>query len=413
MPEKSSSAAVIPSDLKLNNRIQVLNVFKCGREYTANEVAEKIGLSRQTVMKAIQFFVDKGLLTPVGKGASTNVGGKKPVLFSLSSDKYLLCIEIWPEELNFILLDFRGAVIDRFTLKQPLLADVGRTMETVGGMAGQLLEQNHVDKTELYGVSISTPGIIDYKKGVLKYNSLCPTWGTDIPIVEMLQPYFWENTHIVMENVAKMTARSLLQDRDISKLRTLVVFSAWGLSGCLIDRGRIQNGKDSLIGEFGHMILDASDPERCGCGGRGCFERLVSSSRVRAEVEKRLKDYPDSMFRCISRDEMTVETVFELSARGDGLACAVAKDLAVFFAMALRNITLLYDPDLVVFQGDYAHADAVFRKELGRVLGEFQYYPEGGPFELSFDKRPIQELDLQGAYVFLLDRLFSDTSLYE
>ena len=142
MPEKSSSAAVIPSDLKLNNRIQVLNVFKCGREYTANEVAGKIGLSRQTVMKAIQFFVDKGLLTPAGKGASTNVGGKKPVLFSLSSDKYLLCIEIWPEELNFILLDFRGAVIDRFTLKQPLLADVGRTMETVGGMAGQLLEQN-------------------------------------------------------------------------------------------------------------------------------------------------------------------------------------------------------------------------------------------------------------------------------
>ena len=103
-----------------------------------------------------------------------------------------------------------------------------------------------------------------------------------------------------------------------------------GLSGCLIDRGRIQNGKDSLIGEFGHMILDASDPERCGCGGRGCFERLVSSSRVRAEVEKRLKDYPDSMFRCISRDEMTVETVFELSARGDGLAALLQRTWPVF-----------------------------------------------------------------------------------
>lgn len=413
MPPKSSAAAGIPADLKLNNRIQVLNVFKCGREYTANEVAAQIGLSRQTAMKAIQFFVDKGLLTPAGKGASTNVGGKKPALFSLASDKYLLCIEIWPEELNFILLDFRGAVIDRFTLKQPLLEDAARTMETVGGMAVQLLAQNRVDKAALYGVSVSTPGIIDYKAGVLKYNSLCPTWGADIPVVEMLRPYFGGNTRIVMENVAKMTARSLLQNRDISKLRVLAIFSAWGLSGCLIDRGYIQNGKDSLIGEFGHMILDASDPERCGCGGHGCFERLVSNTRVRADVEKRLEQYPDSMFHCISREEMKVETLFELSGRGDALARAVVKDLAGVFAMALRNITLLYDPDLVVFQGDYAHADETFRGELIRALGEFQYYPDGGPFELSFDKRPINDLDLQGAYVFLLDRLFSDTSLYE
>lgn len=73
-----------------------------------------------------------------------------------------------------------------------------------------------------------------------------------------------------------MTARPFLLEKDLAGKRVLVIFACWGLSSCLIEKGRILGGKNSLIGEIGHMIIDPSDPETCGCGSHGCLERLVS-----------------------------------------------------------------------------------------------------------------------------------------
>ena len=60
MRRAPTAQPALPADLKLGNRMQVMEVFKTGGEYTANAISEQIGLSRQTVMKAMQFFVDKG-----------------------------------------------------------------------------------------------------------------------------------------------------------------------------------------------------------------------------------------------------------------------------------------------------------------------------------------------------------------
>ena len=60
-----------PADLKYSNRIQVIETFLSGGVYSANDISASIGLSRQTVMKSIQFFLRSGLLVSAGKGDST------------------------------------------------------------------------------------------------------------------------------------------------------------------------------------------------------------------------------------------------------------------------------------------------------------------------------------------------------
>ena len=86
-----------PADLKYGNRIQVIETFLSGGVCSTNDISATIGLSRQTVMKSIQFFLRSGLLISVGKGDSTHVGGKRPELFALSPEKYFLCITLWPQ----------------------------------------------------------------------------------------------------------------------------------------------------------------------------------------------------------------------------------------------------------------------------------------------------------------------------
>ncbi|MCI8524773.1 MAG: ROK family protein [Oscillospiraceae bacterium] len=410
----SQLVAALPSDLKLSNRMQILELFKTGGAYPASQIAQQIGVSRQTVMKAIQFFVRKGLIVSTGKAASTSVGGKRAELFSLSPDKYLLCIALWPDSLHITLLNFLFETVDVISLRQALPPSAGTAMDTIGRIACDMLRHNHIPQERLCGVSISTSGIVDYRSNILKYNSLSPIWGQNVPLAEYLRPYFAPGTPISLENVAKVTGRAFLHEPTLRDKRVLVVFSSWGgVCGCFLEKDRILNGKDSLIGEIGHMTLMPDDPEQCGCGGYGCFERLVSNERLRQNAARSLPDHPESLLNSLSIPELTVETLFSVCGHGDAFARELVSLLAKYFAMAMRNLTLSFDPDVVVLQGEYAAACDFFCEQFHQYLHQFQYYPERGSFTLQLDRRPIQELNVRGGYTLLLDHFFSDATLYE
>ena len=74
----SSKTPVGTAQVREGNRCQVLEAFLDGTPRSAGDVAEQVGLSRQTVMKSIQFFLRTGLLESAGKGDSTSLGGKRP-----------------------------------------------------------------------------------------------------------------------------------------------------------------------------------------------------------------------------------------------------------------------------------------------------------------------------------------------
>ena len=409
---KITTTPACPADLKYTNRIQVLNVFLDGSSYTASEVAAAIGLSRQTVMKSIQFFLRNGLLVSDGKGDSTLLGGKRPELFTLSKNKYFLCITLWPQEVRLNLTTLGGQVLDKIELSQPLPQDPKAAIDEVGKLSLELMEKHSIPSADLCAVSLSTSGIMDYKAGILKYSSQSPAWGSNVPLRAYLQEYFPEGTQIFLENAGKMTARPFLLEQDLTSKRVLVIFTCWGLSSCLIEKGRILSGSNALIGEIGHMIVDPADPERCGCGSQGCLERLVCVERIRDMAAKEASRFPDSALAEISPECLTLRDIFDASARCDPLGRYLVAYVAKTFATALRNISLIFDPDLIVFQGDYAYADPYFDSQFRRQLQEFQYFPGNGPFDIRYDRRPLSQMDAQGSFIALLQHYFDSPELY-
>ena len=111
----SPTPAARPSDLKLNNRMKILELFKSGEACSVADISRQIGISRQTVMKAVQFFMDKGILVSDGKAESGSMGGKRAELYSLSSSQYLFSVLISPDSLYIALINYRNEIIDTFT----------------------------------------------------------------------------------------------------------------------------------------------------------------------------------------------------------------------------------------------------------------------------------------------------------
>lgn len=409
----NQSSGMKPADMKLNNRVQILELFKSGEPLSANAIAEGVGISRQTVMKAIQFFVEKGILASTGKARSGVSGGKRAELYSLSADQYLFHVLISPDDLYIALFNYRFEMVDTCAIGGLSMPGVDEIVSLAGNTCYKLLLKNDISRHSLRGLCITTSGIVDRSTGRLKFNSLYPNWGSDVPIAEKLSAFFDEGTVTLIENVGKVCGSAYLHDQRLQGKRGLTLFSAWGgVCACLMSGGRILNGKDSLIGEIGHMMLEPSDPEICGCGSHGCFERQVSNDRIRRIIAEGRDAHPESPLSRIPADAAAVQAVFDASAAGDPFARGIVEALAGYFAVALKNITLMFNPDLVVFQGEYARADDAFWRAVDAHLASFHYYNAARPFRLETDCRAIPDVATLGAYTLLIDRLFSDEAVY-
>lgn len=393
MPKKGTEefAVAMPGDAKALNRQQMLRVISSGGVLTAAQIHQETGISRQTVMRTLQHYCELGVVKSVGFGASTSAGGKKPELFRFCDERKILCVNLWPNSISLGLCGLIGKVYELVTLPHELSDDLDQNLEDLRDLAVAYLTEHGMALENLYGVAMSIPGTVDYGTESLRYNSQAPGWGTDVAIARKIRSVMGEHLHYYVDNAGKAAGRALLMKHpEYERSRVMTFFTTWGVSSCLIERGHILNGKDSLIGEIGHMIISDGDDVVCGCGKRGCLESMVSIHRVR----RLLQEKGMATEEC---EHMGFAELFARSAEGEAPAQAVVKYLAHCFAVALQNLSLGFNQEKVIFQGDFAMADENFDRQLKEELRQFRYYPRGALFSIEYDRSSLYEQAAQGA----------------
>lgn len=404
----------LPFKLKIMNRTNIIKCFRDGEAHTVSEVSALTGISKITTMRAVHFFCEKGVLATQGKVYQNNTGGKYPEIFKLNIKKYILDITLWSEIVCFTLMDFCGNVVKRS--EHPEIEIHKTSFGEIQGFLRReteyLLNEACIPKEQVYGVWMSTAGMVDYPSMRIKYNAQAAGWGEDVPILESLKQFFGEEPYYFLENGIKTVARALLRQSEVRNQRVLIFSTTCGIAGCFIEHGRILSGKTSLIGEVGHMILDANDWERCNCGSYGCLERMVDIGRIRLALKG--QDFPENFQgSALTWEEITITELFALANQGNMAAREQVAYLADCFALALRNISLVFDPELVCFVGDYAEAGEYFDECLKKKLKEFKYYANDKLFKIMYEKGSMAEMDYVGAAAAVADHFFNNDKLYE
>ena len=402
MPSSTKQRKVaMPADAKLINRQMVIGVLRRGQPVTVADIHEITGISRPTAMKTLQHYCELGVARSLGLGESTNVGGKKPELFCFCDERKILCVNLWPGGITMGICGLISEVESTRTFPLEAAASLDDALGQLRIAADVYLGECGCTKDDLYGVMLSVPGTVDYDRRMLRYNSHAPEWGTNVMLGERLKDLFGADKEYFVGNAGKSTGRAILIDQpSYADHRVMTLFTTWGVSACMIERGHVLNGRDSLIGEIGHMVISDHAGAPCGCGKTGCLESLVSLSHVR------------SMLCAMGAQELcgglTIGRLFALSAGGDARAQQVVRNLAHCFAVALHNLSLAYNQEAVVIQGDYAGADELFDRTLRGELAQFRYYPSAQePFAIIYDRRDISLLSLRGGAQVLKTRYFA------
>lgn len=249
---------------------------------------------------------------------------------------------------------------------------------------------------------------MDYKNGNMIYNAYAPQWGCYVPLAPHLNRIFGDNVIVYVENAGKAVGRAILLDSEsIKQKRVLTIFMAWGISACIIERGHVLNGRDSVIGEIGRMYLEAPYAK----DEYVTLEEMLSIGYIR---ERMRKDPPpaESLLAGKEIGEITFEQCFGASDNGDAYACEIVKDLARKMALAVHNIKFCVNPDIVVFHGEYSHAGKYFDEIFQNELVKLDSRSSGPAFETVYDKRSIYELDAIGLTTALTNFFFRMDSLY-
>jgi predicted NBD/HSP70 family sugar kinase len=309
-------------------------------------LALETGLNKSTVSSLVGDLIEAGLLREVPFEERPGTVGRPPQSVELDpAGPFVLGLEINVDYLAVWAADLAGAVRyrsfvandNRSASPEDVIAALARLAETAVG-------QPFAGSRHPMLATVAVPGLVD-PAGEL---AVAPNLGwVDVPVARLLNEALEDPPYEVrVENEANLGAVAELVDGAGRGLRDFVYVSGEiGIGAGVVLRGELFRGASGFAGEFGHLTIDPYGPP-CGCGGRGCLERLAGQDALlrlagwdaRMRCEGSRPDWPGTMLAQSARDGHA-RTLEALSQVGHTLGIAIA---------SLAN---LLDPEAVLLGG--------------------------------------------------------------
>ena len=354
----------MPSDLRNRNFGYILNTICRKKQFTITDIVETTKMSRHTIAKALNALMEMGIIISNGKASSTNVGGKKPVQYALNDNAYVICMSAGEHQTAFSLmtLDYQQLDVEELASSLPEWADDKPEDFIAESIAAchTLLERNSIDLKNLLGISFCMGGIVDEENGIIRYAATLPEWGHNIELGRMIREALDFPTRYCIDNVCKICARTMISHDDLNQKNVAVFYCDYGMGMTFIEAGAIRQTSHKVAHEWGHMVLDPSDPERCGCGGYGCAEVLLSERRIRQKIGILSQPRQAELLRGYDGIEDIRIHVMRQSDHGNSDAKELMVYMADMFGITIRNVYLAIDPDYIVLLGAFAHCTDSF-----------------------------------------------------
>ncbi len=394
--------------LKQTNRKVILNILRDSGEISVAELSKKVNLSKPTLMTIINYYLKNGLVVNAGKGNSTEEGGKKPNIYKFNDDGgYAIGMIISANKLAAIITNLKSKILYKNTI--PLKTNEGfdNVLRKIISLYNNLIDNTNIDRKKLVGLAIGAYGITNFTRGEVIFSPHFPSWGKNINLKEKILEQIPGKIPVIVDNHIRFQVFAekilgLAKEKD----NIVAVQAGKGLVAGVIIENEIKRGNHYLIGEIGHMIVDPEAREICACGGKGCFEAMVSTNRILRMAREKNKEYPDSIiFDGNDTGTIDINRIFDASNKGDKLALELIDDAINWFGIGISNIILMYDPQIVIIQGIFTKAGDYFLKNLKEKINKISLFSIKRETEIKYSELN-DTAGVLGAASFVLSKYF-------
>lgn len=258
---------------------------------------------------------------------------------------YAVGVDLGGTNLRIAAVDESGKLLAKITLG----TEVARGREfVVDELSRSILEMRERFRgtSELCGIGVGVPGLIDSEMGRLVMSPNLPGWENydvkgDIER-RVGAPVILEND----ANVAAVGEQWLGAGRNSPSMCMYTLGT--GVGGGLILDGRLWRGWNGMAAELGHCNVEP-DGHPCKCGSWGCLEQYASASAVVRLAHEALAGGASSELREVK--ELSSLAVYECAMRGDAVAKQVFERAGRALGMAVANMVNAVNVGLFVIGG--------------------------------------------------------------
>jgi glucokinase len=180
---------------------------------------------------------------------------------------------------------------------------------------------------------------------------------------------------VVVENDANAAAWAEARFGAGRGQQYLVVLTVGtGLGGGLVIGGELYRGRLGIAAEFGHVTVEPGG-RRCGCGGRGCWERYASGRALILEAQELATVSPAIAGRLLELaggqpEAITGLDVTRAAQDGDEAALEAFRVIGTWLGQGMAALAAVLDPAMFVLGGGVSAAGELLREPAERSLQE-------------------------------------------
>ena len=147
-----------------------------------------------------------------------------------------------------------------------------------------------------------------------------------------------------------------------------------GLGGGLVIDRQLYRGRLGIAAEFGHLTVEPGG-RRCGCGGRGCWERYASGRALVREAQELASISPAIAGRLLELaggrpEAITGLAVTQAAQDGDEAALEAFRAVGTWLGHGMASLAAVLDPGMFVLGGGVSAAGELVREPAARTLHE-------------------------------------------
>ncbi|WEK49083.1 MAG: ROK family protein [Candidatus Kaistia colombiensis] len=221
---------------------------------------------------------------------------------------------------------------------------------------------------DIVGLGVGAPGPLDPDAGIVVDAPTLLGW-RNVPLAAILAERL--GVAVELENDANAAALGEWRFGAGQGTRSMVFITvSTGLGGGVIVDGHLLHGRRGLAGEIGHMTI-SDRPERCSCGGIGCWEAFASGTALAREATKlAAAGGAPELKRLAGSGPVTGRHVAEAARQGDAPALKLLDDEARWLGVGLANLLHLYSPERLILGGGVGSLLPMMQERIEHTIRE-------------------------------------------
>ena len=269
-------------------------------------------------------------------------------------DRYCFGVDLGGTTVKLGVFKTDGEVLDKWEIPTIKENNGSQILPDIANSILAKMEEKNIAKDDVVGIGIGVPGPVDKDGFVNKAVNL--GWGGKVDLEGDLVKL--TGIHTKGGNDANVAALGEVWKGGAEGYDDVVVVTlGTGIGGGIIVDGKILVGSTGAGGEIGHIHIEDSEPDVCGCGNYGCFEQYGSATGIVRLANRRLaKDEEASVLR---NTEISAKSIFDALKDGDKVAGEIVELYGEYLGKGLAAVAAVTNPQIFVIGGGVSKAGDV------------------------------------------------------